>query len=159
MLNILVACEYNSGRSQIACTYLNHFGGEYLVAECAGLDPKPINPLVILAMREVGYRIEGINSSYSIQELIDLKRKFDFIISVCSKESDHLFPTFPDPCRKINWPHCNPAHIPGGRLERLQAIRDMRDGIRSDAITFIEDLQQSKGFSFSIPKPPSTVSF
>ena len=145
MLNILVACEYNSGRSQIACTYLNHYGENYLVAECAGLDPKPINPMVILAMREVGYNIEGMNSSYSIQELIDLKREFDFVISVCSEESDKEFPHFPEPCQRINWPHCNPAHIPGGRLERLQKIRDMRDLIKEDVIAFVKRFEEPGG--------------
>ena len=137
MLNVLIACEYNSGRSQIACTYLNHYGGDAFITECAGLDPKPINPLVTLAMREDGHNIEGINSSYSVEELLKLNHNFDIVISVCSEEADKLFPEFPKPCLRINWPHNNPAHIPGGRLERLQAIRDMRDCIKQDVIAFI----------------------
>ena len=151
MLNVLIACEYNSGRSQIACTYLNHYGGNYFQTECAGLDPKPLNPLVVLAMREAGHKIEGINSTYSVQELLDLNRSFDVVISVCSKESDKLFPPFPGDCRRINWTHHNPAHIPGGRLERLQKIRDMRDNIEKDVIAFVAEYERNK--DLFIPKP------
>lgn len=156
MLNVLIACEYNSGRSQIACTYLNEYGSAYFTAECGGLDPKPINPLVALAMREAGFDIHGINSAHPVHELIKLKRKYDIVISVCSKESDKLFPPFPNNCLRINWPHDNPAQITGGRLDRLQAIRNMRDSIKDNVLAFIHDYEQKGMALFSgIPAPDS----
>jgi arsenate reductase len=142
MLNVLIACEYNSGRSQIACTYLNEYGSKHFTTDCGGLDPKPINPLVVLAMREEGYRIEGMNNAYSVYDLIQLNRNYDIVISVCSKEADKLFPVFPGNCRRLNWPYQNPARIAGGRLQRLQGVRDMRDRIKNDVIEFVRGYEQ-----------------
>ena len=156
MLNVLIACEYNSGRSQIACTYLNEYGSNYFTTECGGLDPKPINPLVVLAMREEGYTIEGMNNAHSVYDLIQLNRNYDIVISVCSKEADKLFPVFPGHCIRLNWPYENPARIAGGRLQRLQAVRDMRDRIKNDVIEFVHGYEQ-KGLNLFLQYSESSM--
>lgn len=50
MIRILFICEHNSARSQIAEAYLNHFGGDRLYAESAGLEPGTLNPYVVEAL-------------------------------------------------------------------------------------------------------------
>ena len=149
MLDVLIACEFNSGRSQIACTYLNEYGSNYFSAECGGLDPRPTHPLVVLAMREEGYRIDDISAPYSVYDLIKLNRQYDIVISVCSKEADRLLPLFPGNCFRINWPYDNPAQVAGGRLERLQEFRNTRDRIKNDVLEFIRGYEKKSTEMFS----------
>jgi arsenate reductase len=52
---VLFICGHNSGRSQIAEAFLEDFAGDKIHVESAGLEPKPINPLVLEVMREIGY--------------------------------------------------------------------------------------------------------
>lgn len=151
MLNVLIACEYNSGRSQIACTYLNEYGGSYFRTECCGLEPRPLNPLVVLAMREDGYRIDELNNTFSVTDLIQLERHYEIVISVCSEETDKRFPVFPGCCVRLNWEYDDPGKIGGGRLERLQKVRDMRDGIKKDVSEFIKQYESNGLKEFLAP--------
>ena len=52
--NILFICVHNSARSQMAEAFLNQICGDRFAAESAGLEPGPINPLVVEVMQEVG---------------------------------------------------------------------------------------------------------
>ena len=52
--NILFVCVHNSARSQMAKAFLNKLGGEYFVAESAGLEPGVLNPNVVEVMMETG---------------------------------------------------------------------------------------------------------
>ena len=52
---VLFICGHNSGRSQMAEAFLNKIGGHKMHIESAGLEPKPINPLVVEVMQEIGY--------------------------------------------------------------------------------------------------------
>jgi len=137
MLDLLIVCDYNSGRSQIACTYFNEYGGNYFTTDCAGLEPMPLNPLVILAMREEGYDISTIDSSKSVFDLIEKQQSYDLIITVCSEESDKKCSDIPCRISRLNWPHLEPKQITGGRLDRFQQIRNLRDRIKVDVIDFI----------------------
>jgi hypothetical protein len=54
-IRVLFVCVHNSGRSQIAETFLNSLAGDRFEAESAGLEPIALNPLVIEVMKEAGY--------------------------------------------------------------------------------------------------------
>jgi arsenate reductase len=64
---ILFICIHNSGRSQMAETFLKTMGGEQFEAESAGLEPRPVNPYVIRVMKEIGYDLSG-NTSDSVMQ-------------------------------------------------------------------------------------------
>jgi arsenate reductase len=50
-LRVLVVCRHNSGRSQIAESYLRKFAEERIHVESAGFEPAPaVNPLVVAVM-------------------------------------------------------------------------------------------------------------
>jgi arsenate reductase len=53
-VRVLFICGHNSGRSQIAEAFLKDLAGNKIHVESAGLEPKPINPLVVEVMQEFG---------------------------------------------------------------------------------------------------------
>ena len=54
---VLFICGHNSGRSQMAEAFFNDIAGDRIHVESAGLKPKPINPLVVDVMQEIGYKV------------------------------------------------------------------------------------------------------
>ncbi len=80
---ILVICQHNSGRSQIAEAYLNKFYGDHVLVECAGLEPaQAVNPLVIRAMAEEGSDLSG-KKPQSVFELFKQEKLYAYVITVC----------------------------------------------------------------------------
>ena len=142
MLKVLVVCEHNAGRSQIAYTYLNEYGGEQFSVECGGLDPLPLNPLVVEVMKEEGFDINNIDNSYSVVDLIKLKRQYHVVITVCSRETDALCPVFPGKAMRLNWPYPDPETFDFDEEEMFTRIRLIRDGIKSDVRNFVRDYKR-----------------
>jgi len=142
MLDVLIVSEYNSSRGQIACTYLNELGGDFFNVECGGLEPKPLNPLAALVMREEGYRINDSNESYSVADLLKKKHQYDIVITVCSKESCQQCPFFPECLLQLHWPHDDPGKIAGNRIDRLQKTRTIKEHIKADVINLIREYQE-----------------
>lgn len=66
---VLFICIHNSGRSQMAETFLKAIGGERFGVESAGLEPRPVNPYVIEVMKEMGYDLSD-NTSDSVMQCI-----------------------------------------------------------------------------------------
>ena len=56
---VLFVCVHNSGTSQIAEELLRKCGGQQYEVESAGLQPRPINSLVIEALKEGGIGVSG----------------------------------------------------------------------------------------------------
>jgi arsenate reductase len=62
-LNVLIICRHNSGRSQIAETYLKKLAGGRVQVESAGLEPAAaVNPLVVEVMKEEGFDMISFSS-------------------------------------------------------------------------------------------------
>ncbi len=78
MIKILFICEHNSARSQIAEAYLNHFGGDRLYAESAGLEPGTLNPYVVEVLGEEGLDISG-NQTKSAFDLYRSQKQYDAV--------------------------------------------------------------------------------
>lgn len=81
-------------RSQMAEAFLNHFDGDCLVAESAGLEKGKLNPYAVKVMREVGIDI----SHKGTQEVFDLfqrGRLYQAVITVCDEASAEGCPIFP----------------------------------------------------------------
>ena len=54
---VLFVCVHNSGRSQMAEALLKAVGGDHFEAESAGFEPGTLNPVVVVAMKELGIDI------------------------------------------------------------------------------------------------------
>ncbi len=139
MTRVLFLCVHNSARSQMAEAYLKALGGSGVEAESAGLEPGKLNPYVVRALREEGIDI----SSHTTQSVFDLYRagrRYDYVITVCSKEAAERCPIFPGRAEKLHWPFPDPSTFQGTDEEILARVRDVRNAIREKVREFAGQL-------------------
>jgi arsenate reductase len=135
---VLFVCVHNSARSQMAEAFLNHFDGDCLIAESAGLEPGRLNPRVVKVMQEVGIDISGKGT----QEVFDLFKKgrlFQAVITVCDEASAEGCPIFPGVVRRMGWSFPDPSTFTGTEEEVLVQIRSVRDQIKETVLAFISE--------------------
>lgn len=118
---VVFLCGHNAARSQMAEGFLRALGGEQFAAESAGTVASELHPLAIRAMAEVGIDISGQRSK-SVDELSD---PFDVCVTVC----DANCPIPPGAKVQLHWEFPDPALAGGDERQRLEAFRQVRDGI------------------------------
>ena len=144
MLNVLIVSEYNFGKNLIASAYLKGLGGDDFTVSCAGLESGPLNPLVNLIMKLEGYDLANCDSPYPVITLFEMGRRFDIVITVCSKRLDQKCPDFPGQLLRLNWRHSDPDKIAESRIDRIQQTRIMRDSIKADVINFLYKYEEGE---------------
>jgi arsenate reductase len=126
---ILFICQHNSGRSQIAESYLGRLFGEHFQVESAGLEPATgVNPLVVQVMAEEGFDL-STKLPQSVFELFKAGKLFDHVVTVCSDSEDQC-PLFPGITKRWHWPFPDPAKGVGADDEKLAEVRRIRDMIK-----------------------------
>ena len=140
MIRILCLCVHNSARSQMAEAYLRLFGGDFIDAESAGLEPGMLNPYVVRALREDGIDIAG-KKTQDVFDLYRAGRTYHFVITVCSKEAAERCPLFPGRSERQHWPFDDPSSFVGADDAILAQVRGVRDAIREKVRTFVEELR------------------
>ena len=138
-IRVLFICIHNSGRSQMAETFLKIIGGERFEAESAGLEPRPINPYVIKVMEEIGYDLSG-NTSDRVMQFFQEGRLYDYVITVCNESIENQCPIFPGIARRLSWPFPDPQKATGTEDKKLENIRSIRDQIREHIKSWIKSL-------------------
>ena len=136
-IRVLFICIHNSGRSQMAETFLKIIGGERFEAESAGLEPRPINPYVIKVMEEIGYDLSG-NTSDRVMQFFQEGRLYDYVITVCNESIENRCPIFPGIARRLYWPFPDPQKATGTEDEKLDNIRSIRDQIREHIKSWVK---------------------
>jgi arsenate reductase (thioredoxin) len=120
---VLFLCTGNSARSQIAEGLLKTKGGAAFEVYSAGVEPKPVNPLAVDVMQEIGINISNQRSK-DVSEVI--KNPFDWVITVCDNAKERC-PIFPS-ARIMHW-----------NLRDPQTLNDFRQ-IRDDLSIRIDEL-------------------
>ena len=133
-VRVLVLCTGNSARSQMAEGIIRHIGGDRFEVHSAGTRPHGVNPLSVLAMKEIGVEISG-QWSKSVDEFRD--QEFDYVITVCDNAAENC-PVFPGKTRRVHWSFEDPAAVEGSDEERLEAFRRVRDLMRGRFASFVE---------------------
>ncbi|HKD77754.1 MAG TPA: arsenate reductase ArsC [Ktedonobacterales bacterium] len=133
---VLILCTGNSARSQIAEGWLRHLAGERFDVFSAGTKPSVVNPLAIQVMHEVDIDISD-HSSKSVTEFVD--QPFDYVITVCDQAAEAC-PVFPGPAQRLHWSFPDPAAVRGDESMRLQAFREVRDGLKDRLTGWIASL-------------------
>jgi arsenate reductase len=138
-IRVLFICIHNSGRSQMAETFLKTQGDERFEVESAGLKPKPINPYVIKVMKEIGYDLSR-NTSDRVMQFFKEGRLYDYVITVCNESIENQCPIFPGIARRLYWPFPDPEKATGAEDEKLENIRAIRDQIREHIKSWVKSL-------------------
>ena len=126
---VLIICQHNSGRSQIAEAYLSKIGGERIHVESAGLEPaETVNPLVVEVMKEEGFDLSN-KKTQSVFELFKKGSIFNHVITVCS-DTELQCPIFPGITQRWHMPFPDPSKVTGSRKEQLAQVRSIRDMIK-----------------------------
>jgi arsenate reductase len=126
---VLFICGHNSGRSQMAEAFLKDMAGDRFDVESAGLEPKPVNPLVIEVMQEIGYDLSKAKSN-RVFDFFRESRLYDYVITVCGEAAAGQCPVFPGITKRFHWPFMDPEALTGTHEEKLEALRGIRDQIR-----------------------------
>ncbi len=140
---VLFVCVHNSARSQMAEAFLNSLAGDRFEAFSAGLEPAPLNPLAIEAMKEAGIDISR-NAAKSVFDIYRSGALFGYVIAVCDAESAQRCPVFPGVTRTIVWSFPDPASFTGPPDERLAGTRQVRDAIKTKVEEFIREIADGR---------------
>ena len=127
---VLFVCIHNSARSQMAEALLNHTAGDRFEAESAGLEPGKLNPVVVEAMREIGFDISD-HATKSVTSMLARGRHFDYIVTVCDEADAERCPIFPVSAQRLHWPFADPSSFGGAFEQKLAATPQVRDDIRA----------------------------
>lgn len=132
MKKILFVCVHNSGRSQMAEAFFNHFAPAGWEAISAGTIPgKSINPVVTQAMFEEGLDISKNQPKLlSPEMLVDVKRIFTMGCDVNSEACPSGF------LRTEDWGLKDPAG------KSIETVRKIRDDIKSRVKNLILELSR-----------------
>jgi arsenate reductase len=132
-LRVLFLCTGNSCRSQMAEGWARFLSKGQVEAFSAGTEPKPLHPLAVRVMHDVGIDISG-QQSKAMEVYVD--QPFDFVITVCDSAKERC-PVWPGIKERIHWGFDDPAEATGSEEERLRVFARVRDEIRNRIRLFL----------------------
>lgn len=125
---VLFSCTFNSVRSPIAEGLTRLMYGREIYTASAGVKAgEDVDPFAISVMEEVGVDL-GNHFPRTFEELEDAS--FDLIVTL-SPEAHHKALEFTRTlaCDVLYWPTMDPTAVEGSRERRLDAYREVRDGL------------------------------
>jgi arsenate reductase len=118
--------------------YCRKLGGDIFKAESAGLEPGEINPYVIRVLQEEGIDISD-KKTKSVKDIYNRGDKFNYVITVCDRETEEKCPVFPRPAVHMLWGFPDPSALKGTDEEILIKTRKIRDVIKMEVEQFIQN--------------------
>jgi arsenate reductase len=136
---VLFLCTGNSARSQMAEGLVNHFLGDRWEAHSAGTQPTGVaHPLAVQAMGDLGIDISAQRSK-STDEFRDAD--FDLVITVCDDAARNC-PVWLGEGKTTHVGFPDPAAATGSEIERLEAFRQVRDGLHQKISATLERMEE-----------------
>jgi arsenate reductase len=135
----MFVCIHNSGRSQIGEALLRHLAGDRFEVHSAGLEAGKLNPLVVQVMAEQGIDMSS-HFAKTVQEYIDRKEHFDYVITVCDETNAERCPLFPGKHQRIHWSFPDPSALTGSDAEKVAAIQPIRVAIETKIREWLANL-------------------
>jgi len=117
-IRVIFVCTGNSARSQMAEALLRRDGGPAFEVVSAGVSPRGVHPMTIVALDKVGIDISGARSK-AVGEF--LGQRFDYVITVCDR-ARATCPVFPGGSVTLHWGVDDPAEATGTDEERQAAF-------------------------------------
>lgn len=140
-VQVLFLCTGNSARSQMAEAILAQLAGEWIDVVSAGSHPKAVHPDAVRAMRERGIDITGRRSK-NVNEFV--KRRFDYVISLCDRVRE-VCPDFPGHPMVAHWSMPDPAAEDDGYPAFVRAADELNRRIRFLLYAIEDRLASSEG--------------
>jgi protein-tyrosine-phosphatase len=128
---VLFACGMNSVRSPMAEALLKQIAPRTMYIRSAGVKKQELDPFAVAAMAEIGEDISK-HKPITVDELDDFEGlNFDLIVTL-SPEAHHkaLELTRTHAIEVEYWPTPDPTGLEGSREQRLEAYREVRDGLQ-----------------------------
>jgi len=122
---ILFLCTGNSCRSQMAEAFVNHQFADRARAFSCGTHPRPVHPLAIKVMSEIGIDISR-QQSKSIETFSG--KSFDLFITLCDRANENCPLRFEGQPR-LHVGFADPSEKRGPDEETLAEFRVVRDAI------------------------------
>jgi len=139
---VLFLCTGNSARSQMAEGLVNYSMGDRWEAFSAGTQPTgSVHPLAVQAMAELGIDISAQHSK-STDEFRGAD--FDLVITVCDDAARNC-PIWLGKGKRTHLGFPDPAAAAGNEIERLEAFRQVRDGLRHKVFATLKRLEGGLG--------------
>jgi protein-tyrosine-phosphatase len=134
MKKVLFACVHNSGRSQMAEAFFNHYAFGKAVAKSAGIQPAShVDRTVVEAMKELGIDISSNRSKLLTREMMEGVDKT--VTMGCGLEGvcPATFVTSKD------W------HLEDPEGKPIEEVREIRDEIEVKVKTLIQEILGKRG--------------
>jgi len=105
--------------------FLRTLAGNGMQPVSAAVEPAPLDPLAVDAMKEIGIDISG-QEAKDVQTA--LRERFAYVVGV-GDESKERCPVFPFAFRLFRWSLEDPRTVQGSTEARLDAFRRVRNQI------------------------------
>jgi protein-tyrosine-phosphatase len=125
--SVLFACTHNSIRSPMAEAILKHLHGRRLYVDSVGVREGELDPFAVAVLAEIGIDLAR-HRPKTFDDLEDTS--YDLVVSL-SPEAQHraVEMTRTMACDVEYWRVQDPSVAEGSRDQRMQAYRDVRDGL------------------------------
>jgi len=128
--SVLFLCGMNSVRSPMAEALARHYFGKSTYVQSAGVRKRDADPFMVAALDEIG--IDA--SKHRPRTLAELEEwegvNFDLIISLAPEAHHAALELTRTLAAEVEyWPTADPTIVQGSREQKLDAYRDMRDGL------------------------------
>ena len=133
MKTVLFVCVGNSGRSQMAEAFFNHYAEGKARAISAGTEPaSTVDPTVIKVMKEVGIDISGNKPKALTPEMID---QANLVITMgCSAEA----------ACPASWVETRDWGLEEPKGKPLEKVREIRDQIKARVAQLLEEIEKEE---------------
>ena len=130
MKTVLFVCVGNSGRSQMAEAFFNHYAEGKARAISAGTEPaSTVDPTVIKVMKEVGIDISGNKPKALTPEMID---QANLVITMgCSAEA--VCPA--------SWVETRDWGLEDPKGKAIEKVREIRDQIKAMVVMLLKEIE------------------
>ena len=127
---VLFACGLNSVRSPMAESLLRQTFPQSMYVKSAGVRKGELDPFAVAAMAELGQDISG-HKPMTFEELDDWEGlNFDLIITLAPEAHHKALELTRTLAADVEyWPTFDPTRVEGNREQRLQAYREVLDGL------------------------------
>jgi protein-tyrosine-phosphatase len=127
---VLFACGLNSVRSPMAESLLRHMFPQTFYVKSAGVRKGEVDPFAVAVMAELGQDISG-HRPMTFEELDDWEGlNFDLIITLAPEAHHKALELTRTLAADVEyWPTQDPTSADGNREQKLQAYREVCDGL------------------------------